>query len=162
MKIEARPSLNFAEGTHLTVKDVGDLDFIPGGRMKAVELLWISTRVRRSGLSKLLIQSFVEQIGRGQKVIADGIIHPDSWLALERLGFLKKAYDSNKLLTLSDHDILNAIPITHVLQSGGLNVEKLRLCYFRKDFRYEEIRRSIFESPDSGPSFFKTRIFARS
>jgi len=162
MKQELSPSEQFEGATHLTLENIGELDFVPGDRIGPAELLWISTFARGQGLSKYLVQSFIEQIGKGQKVETDDITNTDSWLALERLGYLERAYKSGELLTISDRRSLNSIPIAHVLQSGGLNVQKLELYYFRKGFDYNQVRRSILSSPDSGPSFFRTKIIARS
>lgn len=156
---EPRRSQQFPGALNLTFEGIGSIDYTKGGMMRPAELLWISTMARGRGLSKLLVQTFIEQVGRGKNVETSDVTHLDSWLALERIGFLEEAFNSKKVVRL-EGTRLYQIPIAYILQSGGLNVEKLEILYHRTGLKYENIRDEILESPDSGPSFFHTKIFA--
>ncbi len=156
---EPRRSQQFPGALNLTLDGIGSIDYKKGGIMKPSELLWISTMARGRGLSKLLVQTFIGQVGRGVNMETSDITHLDSWLALEEMGFLKEAFDSRRIVSLKGSQLYQ-IPIAYILQSGGLNVERLDILYHRTGFNYENIRNEILESPDSGPSFFHTKIFA--
>lgn len=162
MSLLKSPGFVFREGFDINLynksKYIGVLSYLEGVGQEPNELLFISTRHhQRQGLSRYLIQAFINEVGHG-KLVTSGIIHKDTWTTLRNMGLLHDAYYSGSI-SIPNEAILRDLPIIKVLQSGGIQVDLLRIKH-RSDRpeNYETLLAKIDANTGKYMDFFDTRI----
>lgn len=143
-------------------RELGNLHFRPRRLFCPAELTFVGTPYHsRQGYGKVLVQAFVDKVGPG-RVVTSEIVHTPTWDALERLDFLRVAFERGAC-AVTDHDTLaNRIPITRFLERGGIHILKFDIAYGTREKKrlptYGAIVALHRELSDHYINFFRTKI----
>lgn len=164
MAIELKPresQFNGAQGFDVYEKadNVGAFDAGPYSNY-ASALLYFTTLPRPGrGKSGLVLRGFKDIVGHGIDIAAPDIIHEATWIAMAKLMLLEKA-DAAGNLSVVERKVLSALPIVHVLESGGIKVNQLDIVK-RNSASLSQIYHALIQSADRGVEFFDTVLYAR-
>ena len=86
-----------------------------------------------------VLKKFVRKIGKGQNVIAEEIIEPETRKKLKELSMLAKVHDTGESITIEDKDILKKLKIVRFLERSGIKVDKLTLNKIEGEIAYPEL-----------------------
>lgn len=122
-------------------------------------LLHLTTYPRPGrGNSGLVIGAFREQMGHDTQFTAPDVIHYDSWRAIAYLGLVEKVHGQGNLY-VNQPEILDQIPITHILKNGGITIDGLELR-LRSASQLATIYTDIIRGND-GTRYIDSTIHAR-
>lgn len=138
---------------------IGSFDAGPYKNHSAA-LLFIGTSPKPGrGKSRLVLAGFKDIVGHGRDIVAPEITHTPTWIEIAKLELIKKAHSEGQI-SVVNHKILSALPIVHVLESGGIKVDKLDIIR-QSDYPLSHIYHALIQSADRGAEFFETVIYAR-
>lgn len=80
----------------------------------------------KPGEGQQIIRSFVDKVGKDQKIKATSIIEKETIKRLSELGILAHADREKKTLSFSPHSrVLDTLKIVRVLRGGGIKIDKV-------------------------------------
>jgi hypothetical protein len=91
-------------------------------------------RSREPGLGKRMIRQFVADIGPNNHISTSWVKEDETDAALKTLEYPMSA-DSDNILTITDHEILNRLKFARLLDGGGISVDRVEVGY-RNDYDY--------------------------
>lgn len=157
-----RPSqFNGAQGFKVFEKsdEIGSFDAGSYKNFPAALLYFCTSPRPGRGKSGLVLQGFKDIVGHGREIAATDIIHEPTWMMLAKLKLVEKAHSEGQV-SVVQHKVLSALPIVHVLESGGIKVDKLDIIK-QSDYPLSHIYHALIQSADRGAEFFETVIYAR-
>lgn len=110
----------------------GGLNFSPiEGSPGTIQINALESKVERKGIATLLLKKMVEILGPGV-LIDSAIIHDDTKIALEALGYFDKAR-AKGAIEIGDQGVLDSLPVVKLRTKAGIFTNKIKIGFDPRD-----------------------------